>query len=563
MKRVFCILLTIILAASLFSGCQHTHQFGEWKEAEPATHAKAGTKERYCSCGEKETESIPILPEETVKLKEAKAIQELEDIYELSMAQPSIWFERDGMVRAYCKINGKTFLHYDETKNSLRSQQWFAFIQGEYLYFTQEETTGETIYDVDSTTMQESLDAARKMKAEAFSSFSYTFSLVEQCEKFTCSKTLGPLDYYVITLLIGEKEETIKITVRDGLITAFEHVDQIKVNYAYDKDFLMPEFEEFGIYLENDTEDTDATDPTQAPDKEPTADPTNPPKNDPTQPNNPSEPEKPTEPTQKPNNNDHLAPEGSVKPYQILTQGNLDVALTSGAKGDIADITNWEKTLVISSKGYLSLSPISPSALNGEDKISSESVLKIPIYGSDGRIQELAAITENGTFQNGRYVLNNRYGVRAVGIFEEGSLTESYGYILDLSFRSSQDGGYLTMLTDGEQSSEVTFFLRDLWHHGEERFAGLASAYRIVFFDTEALTVLATAKLDADNCTFTDDFATVGLTMEQNSICQLSANSAFSVSVLIYLDGDKLTNADVFDARHFDCFEMKLGFTAK
>ena len=37
----------------------HTHEYGEWETTKPATCDATGAKERYCSCGEKQTASVP------------------------------------------------------------------------------------------------------------------------------------------------------------------------------------------------------------------------------------------------------------------------------------------------------------------------------------------------------------------------------------------------------------------------------------------------------------------------------------------------------------------------
>ena len=37
---------------------EHTHKYGEWAVVKEATETEEGSKERVCSCGEKETEAI-------------------------------------------------------------------------------------------------------------------------------------------------------------------------------------------------------------------------------------------------------------------------------------------------------------------------------------------------------------------------------------------------------------------------------------------------------------------------------------------------------------------------
>ena len=53
-------------AQSSDSKSEHTHEFGEWFITETATCTKNGTKVRYCSCGEKQSETIPSLSHDIV-----------------------------------------------------------------------------------------------------------------------------------------------------------------------------------------------------------------------------------------------------------------------------------------------------------------------------------------------------------------------------------------------------------------------------------------------------------------------------------------------------------------
>ena len=57
MKKSLFIILIIILV-SLFGCYGHKHEFGEWVVVKEATEEETGFKERSCSCGEKETETV-------------------------------------------------------------------------------------------------------------------------------------------------------------------------------------------------------------------------------------------------------------------------------------------------------------------------------------------------------------------------------------------------------------------------------------------------------------------------------------------------------------------------
>lgn len=47
-----------VLACLLLSGCQHTHEYGEWVETKAATCTAKGEERRECGCGEYETRAI-------------------------------------------------------------------------------------------------------------------------------------------------------------------------------------------------------------------------------------------------------------------------------------------------------------------------------------------------------------------------------------------------------------------------------------------------------------------------------------------------------------------------
>lgn len=60
MKKTFAFLMLTACMLSLVScGKAHQHEFGAWTEVKAATCGETGLKERVCSCGEKETETIP------------------------------------------------------------------------------------------------------------------------------------------------------------------------------------------------------------------------------------------------------------------------------------------------------------------------------------------------------------------------------------------------------------------------------------------------------------------------------------------------------------------------
>ena len=80
MKKILSFLLILSFVLVLV-GCEHTHAYGEWVVVKEATELEEGLKERVCSCGEKETETIEKLEHahefgEWVVVKEATETEE-------------------------------------------------------------------------------------------------------------------------------------------------------------------------------------------------------------------------------------------------------------------------------------------------------------------------------------------------------------------------------------------------------------------------------------------------------------------------------------------------------
>ncbi len=57
-KSLWITLLLVITCILTLSACEHVHEFGEWTTTEKADCTTDGINERYCSCGEKQTQII-------------------------------------------------------------------------------------------------------------------------------------------------------------------------------------------------------------------------------------------------------------------------------------------------------------------------------------------------------------------------------------------------------------------------------------------------------------------------------------------------------------------------
>ena len=59
MKKILLLIVITLAVPFVFCACNHVHEYGEWQIEKDATCIEEGVRERYCSCGDKETEVIP------------------------------------------------------------------------------------------------------------------------------------------------------------------------------------------------------------------------------------------------------------------------------------------------------------------------------------------------------------------------------------------------------------------------------------------------------------------------------------------------------------------------
>ena len=146
------------------------------------------------------------------------------------------------------------------------------------------------------------------------------------------------------------------------------------------------------------------------------------------------------------------------------------------------------------------------------------------------------------------------------------TITDTYGYVLDMAFRTNAARSYLKLQTAGAQriyqdgstnadtqgsGSNITF----TYGEGEEAVTAdqatkLLQAVRVVFFNPEDGSIYATAKLSTPNMT-TAGQAKADLVVdnpvggEADKIVDMTQNQATKVSILVYLDGENIDNAAV------------------
>lgn len=152
------------------------------------------------------------------------------------------------------------------------------------------------------------------------------------------------------------------------------------------------------------------------------------------------------------------------------------------------------------------------------------------------------------------------------------SITDFYGYIVDLAFRTNAAGSNLLLQADaidriyGEEGknedtmgggSTMTFTASE--EFGVPSVQALMGNLRIVFFDTDTNVIIGEARLDAASATIEGNAVTMKMAMwdaaaatpafktgdDAKVITELAQNEAKAISVLVYLDGESVTNADV------------------
>lgn len=165
----------------------------------------------------------------------------------------------------------------------------------------------------------------------------------------------------------------------------------------------------------------------------------------------------------------------------------------------------------------------------------------------------------------------------ADGVESTKSITDYYGYIVDLAFRTNAADSKLLLQAEAvdriysESSSNeetmgggssMTFTASD--EFGVTRVVALMSSLRIVFFETDTNEIIGEARLDSSKPDIVGNKVTMKMAMwdatagafkvndaitenidESKIITDLAQNEAKAISVLVYLDGNSVTNADV------------------
>ncbi|MBR6682083.1 MAG: hypothetical protein IKL40_03765 [Clostridia bacterium] len=236
---------------------------------------------------------------------------------------------------------------------------------------------------------------------------------------------------------------------------------------------------------------------------------------------------------------------------QSVTSGEgilVKIPTNGGIYADVADLCE-DYTVEIT---------INAKDVTGSDSLDMDVKARMQA-ASDGSYKYLTAT---------RTWLNNKQPASTDST--EKPLTEFYGYVIDLGFKTNAAQSNLLLqyeakdriYADNENEatmgggSTMTFTTADVGFTNAQ-VRSLMKKIRVVFFDTTTDEILANAKLDVDHGTTGADggvTAYIKLVDENGAfidnqaeavITGLDQNIAKYVSALVYLDGAEMTNADV------------------
>ena len=210
-------------------------------------------------------------------------------------------------------------------------------------------------------------------------------------------------------------------------------------------------------------------------------------------------------------------------------------------------------------------------------------------------IQDATITVNMATNPAGSYLTAYGTVLSATGMAPAGAaagdkpMTEFYGYIVDLAFRTNAAESNLMLDVQGSDriysdntnedtmghGSNMTFASADPANFTNDQVKDLMKAIRIVFFTPDNTTgggsIVATAKLDVEHATTGNDGVTADMyiyevdngvetAVEDDTIMALTQNTAQALSVMVYLDGNYVDNGDVATAENSMTGTMNLQF---
>ena len=190
------------------------------------------------------------------------------------------------------------------------------------------------------------------------------------------------------------------------------------------------------------------------------------------------------------------------------------------------------------------------------------------------------------TYLENAYTAVGSYNVGTGGGSSSTPISDFYGYIIDLAFRTNVADSNLQLQTKAvdriysdNTANDATMgggasmsFKSTSTAFSDTAVKSLMGCIRVVFFDTDSLKIVGYARLDP--ATSTTDASTGEVTMDlvmtdatgtaatDATIMPLTQNTVHELSVLVYLDGETITNKDVANATESMKGSMNLQFSS-
>lgn len=267
-----------------------------------------------------------------------------------------------------------------------------------------------------------------------------------------------------------------------------------------------------------------------------------------------------------------------------------------GSSKDVTDVTianeSWGNLVDLKDSSYgLNKIILLPARLNlsSETEIEEE-ILQTVTYGKDGRATETLENTTTASYSSNNAFDSKGIGVQAIGIGEQAlvngeyvpTVENTYGYIMNFVVRTNVEDAKLLLQTDAVDrvysdgagltmgnGSCMQLISNNPTEMTEEQMKNLLSAVRVVFVqpETEGYTVYAIGAFDMDMATVSttisindtvkaplylydyskSEYGGVQVENKKNNgeIVSLKKNAAQKISVIVYLDGDMVSNAMV------------------
>lgn len=194
--------------------------------------------------------------------------------------------------------------------------------------------------------------------------------------------------------------------------------------------------------------------------------------------------------------------------------------------------------------------------------------------------------TVNPTYLDQAYTAVGNYNAGSGGGSSSTPISDFYGYIIDLAFRTNVADSNLQLQTravdriySDNTANDATMgggasmsFKSTSTAFSDTAVKSLMGCIRVVFFDTDSLKIVGYARLDP--ATSTTDASTGEVTMDlvmtdaagsaatDATIMPLTQNTVHELSVLVYLDGETITNKDVANATESMKGSMNLQFSS-